>query len=91
MSQEDKVEAVWIDLVVPGDGIVTRMLGVQPRVEGKTKGPDLTVGTICPDSTVGIKVGKFHEVEGGAEESMGTSKRNGSMRTCTLFPCSSTP
>jgi hypothetical protein len=65
MSQEDKVETAWVDLVVPGYGIVARMLGVQPRVEGKTKGPDLTIGTICPDSTVGIKVGKLHEVEGG--------------------------
>ena len=80
-----------MNLVVSGNRIVTHMFGVQTRVEGKTKGPDLAIGTICPDSTVGIKVGKFHEVEGGLDESIGTSKRNGSMRTCILFPCSSTP
>ena len=80
-----------MNLVVSGNRVVTHMFGVQTRVEGKTKGPDLTVGTICPDSTVGIKVGKFHELEGEIDESIGTSRRNESMRTCTLFPCSSTP
>jgi hypothetical protein len=91
MGQENEVETFGVNLVVPRHGIVACMFGVQSRVESKPKRTDLTVGTICPDSTVGIKVSKFHELGGGTEESMGTSKRKGSMRTWTFFPCSSTP
>ena len=91
VGQKNEIELTSDNLVMAGQGVITRMLGVQTGINHKLKRANFTVCTICPDAPVRVEVGKVHEVEGGAEESIGTSIRKGSIRTCTLSPCSSTP
>lgn len=91
VGQENEIELTSANLVVAWQGVIPRMLGVQTGINRKLKRANFTVRAICPDAPVRVEVGKLHEVEGGAEESIGTSIRKGSIRTCTLPPCSSTP
>ena len=91
VGQENKIELTSANLIVARQGVIPCMLGVQAGINRKVKRTYFTVRAICPDAPVRVEVSKLHEVEGGAEESIGTSIRKGSIRTCTLPPCSSTP
>jgi len=91
VGQKNKIELTSGNLVVAGKGVISRILGVQTGIYRKLKRADFTVRTIRPNAPVRVEVGKLHEVEGGAEESIGTSIRKGSILTCTLPPSSSTP
>lgn len=91
VGEQYKIELPVGDEIVTGKGTVSGMFGVKARIDRKMKGTNFTIGTVRPDTTMGVKVSDFHELGGGAEESVGTSIRKGFIRTCTLFPCSSTP
>jgi len=91
MGKQNEIEGTAGYFLVPGQGIIPCVFGVETRINRKLKRSDLSVGAVRSYPAVRIEVGNLHELEGGAEESIGTSKRKGSIRTCTLLPCSSTP
>lgn len=91
MGKQNEIEGTAGYFLVPGQGIIPCVFGVETRINSKLKRSDLNVGAVRSYPAVRIEVGNLHELEGGAEESIGTSKRKGSIRTCTLLPCSSIP
>ena len=91
MSQKNEIKDICTDIFMSRNGIIARKFGMKTRINGKAKGTQLEKGAIRSYSSVWIEVGKFHDSDGGVEESIGTSNRNGSMHTCTFSPESITP
>ena len=91
MGKQNEIEGTAGYFFVTGQRIIPSVFGMQARIDRKLKRADFAVSAVGSDPSMGIKVANLHELEGGAEESTGTSKRKGSIRTCTLLPCSSTP
>jgi hypothetical protein len=91
MGEQYKIELPVGDEIVTGKGLIPCVLWMQPRIHRKMKRPYFAVSAVGSDSTMGIKIGNSHELDGGGEESMGTSMRKGFSRTWTLLPISSIP
>ena len=60
VGQKNKIKVTSGNLVVAGQGVITRMLGVKTGINRKFKRADNTVRTIRPDSPVWVKISKLH-------------------------------
>ena len=81
VGQHNKIEGVPLDEIVPGDGVVSGMLGMNTGIDDEAEGTGFAERAICPDPTMGIQISKLHEWLGSKGNSSGISRRKGAIRT----------